>query len=345
MGYREIFDRIKAGTVGGILIFHGPEEYVKDRTLDALREKLVPPGLADLNYQYLEGERANAAEIRRAVETLPFMAEKRLVVVRDYPMLSSSSRGSGLDAKQELAELELMTGRFPETACLVFLERAEPDASKAAWKQLARIADVVEFRQLSEEELVTQLMKMARRSECTLGRDTARFMLGYCGTNLEALNHEMEKACAHAGAGNAVTRGNIEAVCVQTQESKVFGVIDSLFAGRGAEAMKGIRALTEDEESVRSFLTLIERQARLMAAAKAEGRGADPRGLSGTLGVRPFVMESAARQAKAWSGGEIAQIVSMCAQADAGSKQGVTEIRSAVEHVAMRVALLAQGRK
>lgn len=342
MGYKEVFARINAGTVGGILIFHGPEEYVKDRTLDALREKLVPADFIDLNYQYLEGERANASEIRRAVETLPFMAEKRLVVVRDYPMLASSARGSGLDAKQELAELELMTKRFPETACLVFLQRAEPDTTKAAWKQLVRTADVVDFRALGEDELITQLTKMAKRGQCALDRATARFMVGYCGTELETLNHEMEKACAHAGAGGAVTRANIEAVCVQTQESRVFGVIDSLFAGRVADAMRGLRALTDDDESVRSFLSLIERQARLMAAAKAVGKGADARALAQLVGAPPFAVEAAQRQARNWAGGEIAQIISLCAQADAGSKQGLTEAGAAVEHVAMLVALMAQ---
>ncbi len=345
MGYREIFDRIKAGTVGGILIFHGPEEYVKDRTLDALRDRLVPKDFIDLNYQYLEGERANAAEIRRAVETLPFMAEKRLVVVRDYPMLARSARGSGLDTKQELAELERMTARFPETSCLVFLQRAEPDTAKAAWKQLIKAGEAVEFRTLGEEELMAQLAKMAKRAQCTLSRDTARFMLGYCGTDLEALNHEMEKACAHAGAGNSVTRANIEAVCVQTQESRVFGVIDSLFGGRAADAMKALRPITGDEEGARAFLSLVERQARLMAAVKASGKSADARALSSALGVRPFVVESAARQARNWSGGEIAEIISMCVQADAGSKQGVTEARAAIEHVAMRVALMAQSKR
>lgn len=344
MDYREIFARINSGAVGGILIFRGPEEYVKDRALEALAAKLVPPGMEDLNYQYLEGARACAAEIRRACETLPFMADKRLVVVRDYPMLASSARGSGLDTKQEAAELELMTKRFPETACLVFLQRVEPDTAKAAWKQLIRVADVVEFGALNDDELSAQLAKIAKRAGCSVGRDTARYMLQRCGTDLTTLQHEMEKACAHAGAGNPVSRGDIEAVCNQTQESKVFGLIDNLFAGRGAEAMRELRMAVEDADGARSFLSLLERQARLMAAVKAEGRAADARALSALLGAPPFAVEAAKRQASRWAGGELASIVAMCAKADAGSKQGATEERAAVEHAAMQI-LLAAGKR
>jgi DNA polymerase III subunit delta len=345
MGYREIFARINSGTVGGILIFHGPEEYVKDRTLEALKAKLVPPGMEDLNYQYMEGERANAADIRRAVETLPFMAEKRLVIVRDYPMLATSSRGSGLDTKQESAELELMTKRFPETTCLVFLQRAAVDTKKAAWKQLVSAADVVEFARLTEDELITQLGKMAKRADCTIKGEVARFLIQYCGTDLEMLSHEMEKACAHAGTGKAITRENIEAVCVQTQESKIFSVIDSLFAGQGRDAMQKLRTMTEDAESAGVVISLIERQARLMAAAKAAGKGADMKALASMLGAPPFAVEAAARQASRWPGAELAQIISLCANADFGFKQGLLSEETAVEQLAMQVVYMSGKRK
>lgn len=341
MGYREIFDRIDKGDLGGIFIFHGPEDYVKDRALEALKARIVPEGMEDLNYHYLEGERANAADIRRAAETLPFLAERRLVVVRDYPMICQSSRGSGLDTRQETAELELLVRRFPETTCLVFLQRAAADREKAAWKLLSGKAVTAEFARLTEDELTAQLGKIAKRAGCSVSRDAARFLLQYCGDDLEALSHEMEKACAHAGAGGSVTRGDIETVCVQSQESRIFQVIDSLYAGQGGEAMPRLRAMTEDGDDTMALLSLIERQARLMAAAKAAGRGADARALSGQLGVKPFVMESAARQASRWTGADLAEVISMCADADRSIKQGLANEQAAVEQVAMKLVLMA----
>ena len=345
MGYREIFNRINSGDMAGIFVFHGPEEYVKDRALEALKARLVPPELEPLNFLLLENEHANAAEIRRAVETLPFMTEKRLVVVRDYPPVAKGARGSGLDAKQETAELELLTRSFPDTACLVFLMRAEPDTVKAAWKQLVKSADIVAFERLGEDELAAQLAKIAKRYDCTITREAARFMIGYCGTDLEQLNHEMEKACAHAGAGRAVGRDSIEAVCIQTQESKIFQVIDSLFAGQGAHAMMKLRALTGENDGGMAMLSLIERQARLLAAAKAAGRGVQARQLAPLLGAPPFAVEAAARQAGRWAKEELADIIKLCVSADTGVKQGLLGEQTAVEQVAMRVLFMASARK
>ncbi len=345
MGYREIFNRINSGDMGGIFVFHGPEEYVKDRALEALKARLVPAELEPLNFLLLENEHANAAEIRRAAETLPFMTERRLVVVRDYPPIAKGARGSGLDAKQELAELEQLTGNFPDTTCLVFLLRAEPDTVKAAWKQLVKSADIVAFDRLGEDELAAQLAKIAKRYDCTISREAARFMIGYCGMDLEQLNHEMGKACAHAGAGKAVARENIEAVCIQTQESKVFQVIDSLFAGQGAQAMMKLRALTGENEGGMAMLSLIERQARLLAAVKAAGRNAQARQLAPLLGAPPFAVEAAARQAGKWAKDELTHIIELCVDADTGIKQGLFGEQTAVEQVAMNVVFLAGNKK
>ncbi len=341
MGYREVFAKINAGTVEGILIFHGPEEYVKDRTMEALKAKLVSPGMEDLNYLLLEGERANAAEIRRSAETLPFMAEKRLIVVRDYAMLTSSSRGSGLDSRAEAEELERLTARFSPTSVLVFLMRAGLDTTKAAYKQLIKVADVVEFARLGEDELLTQIAKMCRRNDCAVSREDARFLIQYAGNDLEVLSHEVDKACAHAGPGSNLTRADIEAVCIQTQEYKVFSFLDNLFAGQGAEAMRKLRPLLQEGEGVGSMLSLVERQARLMAAVKAQGKGADMRVLAQNLGVAGFALDAAGRAAARWSGTAIAEVVARCARADARIKQGLASDETAVEELAMTVLQLA----
>jgi len=290
---------------------------------------------------------------------LPFMAEKRLVVVRDYPMLASSSRGSGLDAAREAEELEKLITDFPNTTCLVFLQRFQPENEKtdknkpekgksALWKRLEKSSDFVLFSPHSEEELIGHLGKMAKRAGCSIRRDTAGFMLGYCGTDLEALSHEMEKACAHAGAGAAVSREDIEEVCVQTQESKIFRVIDCLFAGKTGEAMRNLRRMAADDDGAAAMMALIERQARLLAAAKAAGPGADARTLAPLLGLNTakqlFVMEAAIRQAVRWTGGELAEIISLCVKADMSIKQGFTGAQTAVEQLAMNVTQMAGKR-
>jgi integrase len=132
-------------------------------------------------------------------------------------------------SKDRIKVREGKTGKkkdFPVSACLVFLLRVPPDTAKAAWKQLVKSADLVEFSRLTDKELITQISKACKRQECTISSDDALFLIQYSGSDMETLSGEVVKACSHAGAGNAVTRSDIEAVCIQTQESKVFHFSD-----------------------------------------------------------------------------------------------------------------------
>ncbi len=342
MDYQGIFARVKAGQVGGAFVFHGPEEYVKDRALEALTARVLANGMEELNATYLEGERANAAEIRRAAETLPMMSEYRLILVRDYPALISSQRGGGLDSKKEQAELETLFADFPPTASLVFLLRGDPDRTKAVWKYLSKQAEIVVFNRLSEKELAEQIAKFCRKYKRSISQEDVRFLIQYCGDDLEVLSREVAKACAHA-VGSVVTRADFEAVCVQSVESKVFQFVDRLFAGQGA-ALAEMRGFQAQGENLNGLVSLIERQARLMAAAKAAGVG-QTRELASLLGAPPFAVEAAGRTARAWRQGDLARAVGLCARADQRIKQGLTPEGDSVELLVMELLTLAKAQR
>jgi DNA polymerase III delta subunit len=88
-----------------VYFFHGPEEWVKQSAAQRLREKLLPPGLEELNETVLEG--GTAQRILEAAETLPVMADRRLVLVRDYPPLTPGKA----KAEQEEAQASGVAGR------------------------------------------------------------------------------------------------------------------------------------------------------------------------------------------------------------------------------------------
>ena len=55
MKWNEFYKALDAGTVAPVYLFTGPEEYVKREALEAMKAKLLPPGLEALNDATLEG--------------------------------------------------------------------------------------------------------------------------------------------------------------------------------------------------------------------------------------------------------------------------------------------------
>lgn len=127
MTHEEFFDALKRGEIAPAYFFHGEEEHVKASALEALRARLLPAGLEALNETALQNPAA--AVVVAAAETLPLMAERRLVVVRDSALLTA---GKASDEAAESAALVDYLGRLPDTAWRrLFLPRRGRRAEKA----------------------------------------------------------------------------------------------------------------------------------------------------------------------------------------------------------------------
>ena len=87
MTYDQLFKSVKAGDIRPAYLFYGPEVCVMNSALDALRQKLLPEGLEELNQNLFEGA-ADVQAVIDAAETLPLMGEKRLVLLRDWTALT-----------------------------------------------------------------------------------------------------------------------------------------------------------------------------------------------------------------------------------------------------------------
>jgi DNA polymerase III delta subunit len=109
--------------------------------------------------------------------------------------------------------------------------------------------------------------------------------------------------------------------------------------------MRKLRPLMADDDGPGALLSLIERQARLMAAVKAQGPRPDLRALSTSLGVQSFALENAARAAARWNGNAVAEAIGHCARCDAAIKQGLMGDEAAVELLAMQVLALGSAKR
>src|SRR5262245_9715437 len=102
------------------------DEYLAAERLAALKAALGDAEMADLNTTSLEGERVRAADLLAQAGMMPFLAERRLLVVNRYldqldkrmaASKSPESAGYG-EAAQLLEELP----HIPDTCDLIFID-------------------------------------------------------------------------------------------------------------------------------------------------------------------------------------------------------------------------------
>lgn len=338
MNHTMFFQSLKGESLpAGIYLFQGEEEHVKRSALQRLREKVLPEGLEALCETLLDNPSAD--DIIAAAETVPMMAERRLVVVRDSALLVSGR------ARDEAAESERLTAYLPKLpgyTLLLFYCHGGIDGRKKLSQALGKLATVVKFDPLSDEEL-TRWMRATLKAEGgkTIGPREAQRLAFTAGRELALLTGELHKLAHYLGEREAVEAADIDAVVTRSLECTVFQLVDALVEGKEAQAFSLLSAMLEAGEGRLGILAMMLRQYRVLLTLKwMQAEGIDRPSQQRRLGVPPFAFDRAQKQAQGYTLARLKEAVALCVDTDYAVKSG--RLR---EDAALERAMLMLGKR
>ena len=344
MNHTEFFRAVKNKNIPPVILMEGPEEYIKQTALQQLRKALLPPGLEALNETVLENP--DLSTLVAAAETLPLMAERRLVVVRECSLLRPGKKGgeepAGGDAHTQ-AFCEYVA-RVPPTACLVFYERGKADGRKKLYAAIKKHGAVALFDTLGHGELNRWIVQTLK----SLGKDippSAAAQLAFTvGRDAGLLRGEMEKLAAHTGERPQVLPEDIQAVATKSLEASVFDMVDALVEGKSAQAFLLFEHMLRTGSSRFGILAMILRQYRILFHYTALVQsGASSAQIRTRLGIPPFAVDRAARQAKAYAPHQLQAAMALCVDTEFAVKSGRMAEEGAVERAMLALSRLSQG--
>lgn len=165
----------------GCYYLHGGESILKDEALAALLEAALDPGLRDFNLDLLSAQNLEPDELASACSTLPMMAERRVVVVRDIESWKKKSKG-----KQPA--VRYLEKPAPETV-LVLVQGNDDDADS----DLASHCTIIECKPLLGDALDAWLDLRLEQSGIALADDAREHLLRATGSDLGLLSAEVAK--------------------------------------------------------------------------------------------------------------------------------------------------------
>jgi len=190
-----LLQSIRKGEAAPAYLFSGPETMLKQQAIEAL-VATVPESLRSFNVQVFHAFEDEVADALTAARTLPFMAPRRIVILRDIEKtrLDQGRRGELLS--------EYLDNPSPET---VFVVTTEDDAkAKALAKAYGERWVPVEFRALQGPALAAALRAEAGRLGCSIEGEAVAALLEATGADLGRAKNELAKLRAAVGAGGAV---------------------------------------------------------------------------------------------------------------------------------------------
>ena len=256
---RKDFDRLLSqGKIPSVLLFEGEEEHMKQSALDALQKKLLPEGLEELNRTLLDAPETD--QIIAAAETLPFMADRRLVIVRNHPALIGRA-----EADDRLAEY---LPSVPPSAVLLFFCTQKPDGRKKLYTVIKKLNGVVVFSPLRDRELTTFVTSAFRDLGKECDERTADFLIFTSGSDTGLLLTEIAKVAAHAGESPVIHPDSVRAVATPSTECTVFQMVDAVVSGQSSRAFLLMRNQLLAGADRMYMLSMLLRQFRLLQHIK-----------------------------------------------------------------------------
>lgn len=331
MDRKDFTQLIKTGKVQGAYLFEGVEENIKAATLTALRKAILPEGFEELNESLMDSPATDA--IIAACETLPFMADKRLVVVREHPALTGRA-----DADDKLIAY---IPQVPESTVLVFIAQGKADARKKLYSAIKKANGIVSFSALTDAELNTWVVKNFSGLGKTCSAQVAALLTFTVGSDTALLRTEIEKLAALTGERDAITEVDVQAVATRSVECTVFELVDAVVAGQQGKAFGLLRDMLTSGSDRLGILAMLLRQFRLMQHIKImQFEKLSTQDIKQRLGIAPFAAERCMRQASGYSGGQVKRAVRICLDAEYRVKSGQWNQEGALEKAMLEIFAL-----
>ena len=326
--FSRLLSQGNAQAVPSVLLFEGDEEHLKQAALSGLSKLLLPEGLEDLNRTLLEN--AETDQIVAAAETLPFMADRRLVVVRNHPALSGRA-----EADERLTEY---LPSVPSTSVLLFYCISKPDGRKKLYTAIKKLGGIVTFSPLRDRELTAFVTSAFKDLGKECDERTADFLIFTCGSDTGLLLTEIAKVAAHSGDVPSIHPDSVRAVATPSTECTVFQMVDAVVSGQSSRAFLLMRNQLLAGADRLYMLSMLLRQFRLLQHIKImqyeKRSGAEIRS---ALGVPPFAADQYIRQAAGYTNGQVKTAVNICFDTEYAIKSGRLNQDGALEAVMLKL--------
>jgi DNA polymerase-3 subunit delta len=343
MTHSEFFSALRSGQIEKCYLFEGEEEFTKQAALKALREKIAGGDFAAMNDTRLTDPAPDA--LIAAAETLPFMSEKRFLEVRDSAMLLSG-KAKEYDEDSAVKRLDGYLSELPDTAVIVFSVRGKADGRKKLYQALKKKAKIVSFDPLDDKELAQWIARTLKKEGKRISASACQRLWFSAGRDLTLLNNEIGKLAAYTGDRAEVTEEDVQAVCVQSTEYKVFDMTDALLSGQGAKALRMLDGLLRDGEERLVLLSLLGRQCRQLRYARAmAAAGSQPGEIAGKMGLPAFVVRKNLDTARAYTLTQLGQMARLCLDTEYQVKSGQLSDAGSLEKVMLQILSIREANR
>ena len=303
---RQFNEAIKSGDLRRVYLLCGEQAYLRLQNRDKLVKVLMGDG-DSMNLSRYSGSDVTAKELIEMAQTLPFFADRRVIVLESTGLLnpkaaSKSVTGSKSAASisEEAEKIADFIPEIPDSTAIVFVEE-NIDKRGKLYKAIAKskndkLGDILECVTPGENDLRSWAGGVFRKNGFSINGRALALFLEFTGEDMQYIAGEAEKLCCYCMGQGEITDQAIRDVCSPRIKDRIFDI-----------KIKELSGSMADSEIARK------------------------------VGVPAFVISKKYKPAlRQYSTAELVEALSECVDADYESKSGKIDAAMAVEMIIVR---------
>ena len=333
-----------------LYVLYGEDDFSRQQALDEIKSTIGDETALVTNTTVLEGQQATIDQLRTVAEAMPFLAERRLVIIQGLLERFESrtkagrrKKATGVSSRQnEYQSLADYLVTVPDSTVLVLVDGKISNKNPLLNSLLTK-AKVKTFRLLDREKLIQWINNRVAGRGGSISTAAAQLLERFVGGNLWVMASEIDKLVLFTG-GQQVEADDVRRVVSYVQEASVFDLVDAILEFRGGVAEKLAEQLLQRGASPAYLLVMLTRQVRLVARVRElKNQRRSEAEIMGRLEMAsPFILRRTQEQASRYSMTRLKEVYHRLLETDLAIKTGRYNAELALN---ILIAELCQGAK
>jgi DNA polymerase-3 subunit delta len=321
-------EQTSRGAIQPVYVLTGDEPFLKRQVVDALRASVLGASGDELGLSTFSGEKAIWAAVHDELKTLPFLSQRRLVVIE----------GADPFVTRERARLEKYVAAPAASGVLVL--------DVATWPSTTRLAKMLpDAATLDCKSLATQRLPQWCRAWSTArhGKDmapaAAQLLVDLVGAHMGQLDQELAKLALYVGTAARVEAADVDTLVGNSRAENTFKIFELIGAGQSGEALRLLDRLFEQGEDAFRLLGAFSYSLRgLLRVARLHDTGMPLAEAMSQAGIPPFARRGVETQLRHLGKRRLDQLYDWLLQIDLGFK-GSSQLppRTLLEQLVVRL--------
>lgn len=304
-------NNIKKNIIENCYIFCGIDEKLIKESVNNIINSVIDDGFLDLNLIKFSGSNVTFDDILNACETLPFMSDKKVVLVYRAEFLKDKGDKEGT---KKFEELQKYVDNVPKHCILILYYLFEEEREKPSnrVKKLEKKCCLVKSDKLKGERLYKKVNNLFLEKNREIGKIELKFFCDNIDNNMDIIENEVEKLTYYT-EGRSITKEDISKLSPQKSDNDIFDLVDFLSQKKPEKALDILNELVFRGENILGILSMIERQFKLLLSIKFsvnEGKNKDI--IAKELRLPPFIAEKLMFQSKKFTLKQLKTCLELC---------------------------------